>query len=151
MNIDEQVEQDFCARCLQLDDDCKCYELDHGDELCPHCEETWCDASCEDKEDEQDSDLCPVCQDLPIPEFQGCSCWLCRCLTTNPQKLLVCSCGMNRPEDVESTTRRLMAMSNKMEGLSHYAGEFATLREAVDLLRRHAFTTDSELYIDYRR
>ena len=44
-----------------------------------------------------------------------------------------------------------MAMSNKMEGLSHYAGEFATLREAVDLLRRHAFTTDSELYIDYHR
>jgi hypothetical protein len=35
-----------------------------------------------------------------------------------------------------------MAMSNKMEGLSHYAGEFATLREAVDLLRIHALGVD---------
>lgn len=98
-----------------------------------------------------DSDLCPVCQDFPMAEFRGCSCWYCPCMTTNPAGLMVCSCGMARPEDVESTTRRLMAMSNKMEGLSHYAGEFATLREAVDLLRRHAFTTDSDLYIDYHR
>jgi hypothetical protein len=102
--------------------------------------------------DEQDSDLCPVCQDLPIPEFQGCSCWLCRCLTTNPAGLMVCSCGMTRPDDVESTTRRLVAMVNRMKRVPAWnRGEVATLEEAVDLLRRHAFTTDSELYIDYRR
>lgn len=86
-------DDEFCARCLQLDDGCKCYEIDHGDELCPHCEETWCDASCEDKEDEDEDeiDLCPVCQDLPIPEFRSCSCWYCPCMTTNPAGLMVCS------------------------------------------------------------
>ena len=126
-------DDEFCARCLQLDNGCKCYEID-------------------EEEDEQDSDLCPVCQDLPIPEFQGCSCWLCRCLTTNPAGLMVCSCGMARPDDVESTTRRLVAMVNRMKRVPAWnRGEVATLEEAVDLLRRHAFTTDSELYIDYHR
>jgi hypothetical protein len=145
-------EQDFCARCLQLDDDCKCYELDHGDELCPHCEETWCDASCEDKEEEQDSDLCPVCQDFPIPEFNGCSCWYCPCGTTHPQHLL--SCGgwglVSRPDDIESVTRRLVAMANKMERVPATAdwGYMATLREAADLLRTHAFPSDHPLMLD---
>lgn len=112
-------EQDFCARCLQLDDNCKCYELD--------------------KEDEQDSDLCPVCQDLPIPEFQGCSCWLCRCMTTNPAARTLCSCGKPRPSDVESVTRRLVAMVRRMKRVPAWnRGEVATLEEAIDLLRTHA-------------
>lgn len=121
-------DDEFCARCLQLDDDCKCYELD-----------------------EQDSDLCPVCQELPMPEFKSCSCWWCPdCGTTNPQQLL--SCGgwgfVSRPDDIESVTRRLVAMANKMEGLSHYVGEFATLREAIDLLRTHALDSDHESMLD---
>lgn len=98
--------------------------------------------------EEQDSDLCPVCQDFPMAEFRSCSCWYCPCMTTNPAARVMCSCGKPRPSDVESTTRRLMAMSNKMEGLSHYAGEFATLREAVDLLRTHAFPSDHPLMLD---
>jgi hypothetical protein len=117
-------------------------------EICPHCEENWCDGSCEDKEEEQDPDLCPVCQDFPIPEFEGCSCWLCRCMTTNPATRTLCSCGQVRPSDVESVTRRLVALANKQEGLSHYAGEFATLREAIDLLRTHAFPSDHPLSLD---
>jgi hypothetical protein len=123
-------EQDFCARCLQLDDECKCYELD--------------------KEKEQDSDLCPVCQDFPIPEFQGCSCWLCRCMTTNPAARTLCSCGQVRPSDVESVTRRLVAMANKMERIPATAdwGSVATLREAIDLLRTHAFSPNHPLSLD---
>ena len=100
-------------------------------------------------DDEQDSDLCPVCQDFPIPEFEGCSCWLCRCLTTNPAGLMVCSCGQVRPSDVESTTRRLVAMVNRMKRVPAWnRGEVATLEEAIDLLRTHAFPSDHPLMLD---
>ncbi len=93
--------------------------------------------------DEQDSDLCPVCQDFPIPEFEGCSCWLCRCMTTNPAGLMVCSCGQVRPSDAESTTRRLVAMVNRMKRVPAWnRGEVATLEEAIDLLRTHALGVD---------
>jgi hypothetical protein len=124
-------DDEFCARCLQLDDGCKCYEID-------------------EEEDEQDSDLCPVCQDLPIPEFQGCSCWLCSCMTTNPAARTLCSCGKPRPSDVESVTRRLVALANNMERIPATAewGSVATLREAADLLRTHAFPSDHLLMLD---
>lgn len=96
-----------------------------------------------------DSDLCPVCQDLPIPEFRGCSCWYCPCMTTNPAARTLCSCGKPRPSDVESTTRRLVAMVNRMKRVPAWnRGEVATLEEAIDLLRTHAFPSDHPLMLD---
>lgn len=96
-----------------------------------------------------DSDLCPVCQDLPIPEFNGCSCWYCPCMTTNPAARTLCSCGKLRPYDVESVARRLVAMVNRMERVpAPNYGEVATLREAVMLLRSHAFPSDHPLALD---
>jgi hypothetical protein len=71
-------------------------------------------------------------------------------MTTNPSGLMVCSCGQVRPDDVESTTRRLVAMANKMERVPATAdwGSVATLREAVTMLRTHAFPSDDPLMLD---
>ncbi len=101
--------------------------------------------------DEQDSDLCPVCRELPIPELNSCSCWWCPdCGTTNPERFMVCGgCGCtSRPDYIGNVLSRLIAWSKRNENNPHYDGESATLREAVDIIRRHALPSDHPLSLD---
>ena len=93
-------------------------------------------------------DLCPVCLDFPKPDFDGCSCWLCGCLTTNPTRRMVCSCGRGRPDDVASVIRQLAEMAAQREGQSHYVGELVTLSRAIEFLRTHALPSDHPFAIE---
>jgi hypothetical protein len=105
-----------------------------------------------DWDEEEDTNLCPVCQELPMPEFKSCSCWWCHdCGTTNPAGLL--SCGgcdcTTRPDDAESVTRRLIVMVQRMKRVPAWnRGEVATLQEAIDLLRTHALDPDHESMLE---